>query len=90
MNARSWISKWESNEKIKRPHCFTRLQQTLLGIEEIREILKKEKQFLLIRHLNTDVAENLFSMKRSNRGSYEKNPSAYRFLRNLKQIIFEI
>lgn len=87
--AREWISLWEATGKMKKPYCFSGLLQTLLGIELIWDAFGNDQQFLLVAHLNTDVAENLFSMARSNRGSYERNPSAYRFVRNLKQIIFQ-
>ena len=35
------------------------------------------QSYLLFGHLNTD------------RGSYERNPSAYRFIRNLKEVILQ-
>lgn len=89
MVAREWISTWESTGKMKTPYCFSGLLQTLQGIYELWQILKNEQDYILLSHLNTDVAENLFSLSRMIRGSYEQNPSAYRFIRNLKQIIFK-
>ena len=89
MATHAWISQWESVGKIKKPYCFTGLLQTLQGMHDLWQVLKENQSYILLGHLNTDVAENVFSLVRSNRGSYEQNPSTYRFIRNLKQIIFK-
>lgn len=46
------------------------------------------QEYLLLSRFNTDPAENLFSMLRMNRGSYDREPSPYLFMINLKQIMF--
>ena len=90
MDANHWIATWRSSGSHKTPYCFKGFQQTLLGVQLMWEYLKSNEQnYLLLAHLNTDVAENVFSMVRSNRGSYERNASAWRFIRNLKQIMFQ-
>ena len=62
---------------MKIPYCFTGLVQTLEGIIELWDDLKTEQSYLLLGHLNTDHKENLYSMIRMNRGSYEKPLSVY-------------
>lgn len=47
------------------------------------------QRYLLTGPLNQDPGENVFSMARNNRGSYEHNPSAARMMRNLKLIMFQ-
>ncbi|XP_055858807.1 uncharacterized protein LOC129921140 [Episyrphus balteatus] len=90
INARKWISTWTLVGTKFIPPCFRGLKQTLLGIEMMWNHHKSEEQsYFLLSHLNTDAAENVFSMLRNNRGSYEQNPSAWRLIRNLKQIIFQ-
>ena len=89
VDMRDWILSWNSTGKMKRPYCFDGLIQTLSGIIELWNVLKLSQSYLLVGHLNTDPKENLYSIIRMNRGSYERNPSAYRFVRNLKQVIFQ-
>ena len=85
---KKWVGSWVSTAKMKKPNCFGGLIQTLEGICELYETIREEQPYLLLGHLNTDPKENLFSMIRMNHGSYEKNPSAYIFARNLKEIMF--
>lgn len=44
---------------------------------------------MLTSHLNQDPLENQFSIVRNNRGSYEKNPTAFRFVKNISLCIFQ-
>ena len=77
IDSRESIRSWESTAKMKRPYCFSGLAQTLQGIKELWENIKQEQPYLLTGYLNTDPQENLSSIIRMNRGSYERNPSSY-------------
>lgn len=51
--------------------------------------VKVKQSYLLTSHLNQDPLENQFSIVRNNRGSYEKNPTAFRFVKNISLCIFQ-
>lgn len=90
-NMKIWIEKWIHLGKMQRPFCFDGLIQTINGVLEIweREKNDNEQKYIITSHFNQDPTENLISMLRNNRGSYEANPSAMRISRNLKQICFQ-
>lgn len=90
-NASQQISSWKSEGKMTIPYCFSGLQQTINGVLSLWYYVSRdpEQHFLITSHLNQDPIENNISMIRTNRGSYEKNPSAFRVCRNLKIICFQ-
>lgn len=91
LEMKEWIKKWIHQGKMKRPFCFDGLIQTINGIIEIwnREKADSEQLYIITSHFNQDPTENLISMLRNNRGSYEVNPSPLRVSQNLKQICFQ-
>lgn len=83
---------WVSEGGMKKPYCFKGLILTMNALEGLWEYLSStssQQKYLLTAHLNQDPLENSISTLRSNRGSYEQNPSALRLNRNLKQICFQ-
>lgn len=86
LEMREWVKTWI---KIgRKAYCFDGLIQTINGIELLWNNIKDSQDFLLTARLNQDPLENLFLIIRNNKGSYEKNPSVYRFQSNIKVISF--
>lgn len=86
LELKEWIKTWK---KVGRKgFCFDGLIQTINGICLLWENVKDQQTFLLTARLNQDPLENVFSIVRNNKGSYEKNPSVYRFQTNIKLICF--
>ena len=84
----NWISSWKKENKGV-SFCFSGLTQTLNGVLGLWKHLKSEKQlYLITSHLNSDALENTISVIRNNHGSYEKNHSAFRLHKNIKQMCF--
>lgn len=74
---------------MKHPYCFTGLIQTITAVEMLWDDLQTQQEYFIISHINNDPLENMISMLRQFKGSYEYNPSIYRIQRNLKQIMFQ-
>lgn len=68
---------------------YSGLLQTINGVLMLWNDLKDKQTYLLTSHLNQDPLENQFSIVRNNRGSYEKNPTAFRFVKNISLCIFQ-
>lgn len=77
--------------KIQEPFLFNYngLLQTINGIIMVWDDLKDSLTYLFTSHLNQDPFENQFPIVRNNRGSYEKNPTALRFVKNISLCIFQ-
>lgn len=91
IEAKLWVDNLHTtNSNSKRPPCFDGLSQTILGILLLWDQLKEDpdQEYLLTGHLNQDPLENLFSKVRSDKGSFEMNPSIFRVTRILKQLCF--
>lgn len=89
--ALQWLPEIKTVKKANKsqiPPCFHGLIQTLKGVVKLWDYLQGTQQYLLTNNLNQDPLENLFSKIRNNKGSHERNPSAFRFNRNLKQMCF--
>lgn len=86
LEMREWVKSWKKSGR--KAYCFDGLIQTINGIELLWHYIKDSQDFLLTARLNQDPLENLFSIIRNNKGSYEKNPSVYRFQSNIKIIAF--
>ena len=82
----SWIQSWKRTKKGP-IYCFNGLCQTINGTLQLWEYIKDEKQeYIITSHLNSDGLENTISVIRNNRGSYERNLSALRLHKNLKEM----
>lgn len=93
---RTEIATWQRPEKTNEfarkqmePYCFKGLLQTINGVILIWEDLRPHQEYFITGHLNQDPLENQFSIIRSNKGSYERNPSALRFAKSLSQSMFQ-
>lgn len=86
-DVKDYISKW--HKLGKKAFCFNGLIQTINAIIMMWNCtLKGSQSYLLTGHLNQDPLENIFSLVRNDRGSYEKNPSSHMFHSNMKHLCF--
>lgn len=85
---KTWILTWMHKGRMKRPYCFDGVIRTINAVEILWQYLQTKQKYLITGHLNQDPIENMISMIRNFKGTYETNPSTYRVYRNLKQIMF--
>lgn len=83
-----WIATWKKSNGMTE-YCFSGMQQSINGILQLWDLIKcTDQKYILTANLNSDCIENTISVIRTNRGSYERNPSALRLHKNLKEMCF--
>lgn len=87
MEVKEYVLKW--NKLGRKAYCINGLIQTINAIRMLwNNTLIGSQTYLLTGHLNQDPLENIFSLVRNDRGSYEKNPSSHMFHSNMKHLCF--